>query len=367
MFPRKIKIGNKTLGVGFPCFIIAEAGVNHNGSIEIAKKIIDAALKTGADAIKFQTFRTEKLVTHSLKQAKYQVKNTGKKESQYDMLKRLELSYDDFRKLKKYCDLRGMIFLSTPHSCKEDVDILNEIGVPAFKLGSSDLTNTPFLEYVARKGKPVIISTGMGTMDEVRDAVKTIKKYNDKIIILHCTTSYPCRLDNVNLKAMINMQKEFNTMVGYSDHTLGTNVSLAAVILGACVIEKHFTLDKKSPGPDHKASIEPYEMMDMIKKIRQTEKLKNKNSTMNEIPEIKKILGNGTKKPTKKEEEIKKVARKSIVANTHIKKGSIITANMLTIKRPGTGIEPKYLEEIKKKKAKKNIDKDHVISLEDVE
>ncbi|OGZ22930.1 MAG: N-acetylneuraminate synthase [Candidatus Nealsonbacteria bacterium RIFCSPLOWO2_01_FULL_41_9] len=343
----KIKIGGKLIGAGNPCFIIAEAGVNHNGKLSLAKKLIDKAKEAGVDAVKFQTFKAENIVTKEAKQAKYQTKNIGKKESQFAMLKRLELSYADFRNLKKYCARKKIIFLSTPHSSKEDVDIVAEL-CPVIKIASGDLTNLPFLKYIAKKDLPIILSTGMANLREVKEAVKTILSINKKIILLHCTTNYPTPVNEVNLRAMFTMGEEFNLPVGYSDHTQGMEVSLAAAAMGACVIEKHFTLNKKLPGPDHKASLGPEELKAMVRGIRN----------------IQAALGDGTKKPTPSEMETAKVARKSIVAAKNIKKGTEIREDMLAIKRPGTGIAPKYFSKILGKKAKKDIKKDSLINWE---
>jgi N-acetylneuraminate synthase/N,N'-diacetyllegionaminate synthase len=342
---KKIKIGNKLIGEEKPCFIIAEAGVNHNGSLELAKKLVDGAKEVGVDAIKFQTFKAEDLVTKKTEMASYQKKNMGKKESQFEMLKKLELTERDFIELKKYCDKKGIIFLSTPHT-EDAIDFLESL-VPVYKIGSGDLTNLPFLEKVARKQKPIILSTGMATLNEIREAVNTIKKErNNKIILLHCTTNYPCPLEEVNLRAMLTLKKEFNLPVGYSDHTLGILVPIMAVAMGAKIIEKHFTLDKNLPGPDHKASLEPKELKEMVESIRNVEK----------------ALGNGIKRPTKNEEKIKSFVRKTIVAKVNIPKGIKITKEMLSIKRAGVGIEPKYLKKIIGKVAKKNIVKEEIIT-----
>lgn len=345
----KIKIDDKLIGEGQSCFIIAEAGVNHNGDFNLAKKLIDMAKDAGVDAVKFQTFKAENIVTPKAEQAKYQTKNIGKKESQYAMLKRLELPYSAFRKLKKYCDKKGIIFLSTPHSSKEDVDIVAEL-CPAIKIASGDLTNLPILEYMAKKQLPIILSTGMANLEEVREAVKTILPINKKLILLHCTTNYPTPLKEVNLKAILTMEKEFNLLIGYSDHTEEISVSLTAVAMGACVIEKHFTLDKNMPGPDHKASLEPQELKTMVKGIRN----------------IEAALGGGKKVPNPSELEVAKAARKSIIAAEDIRKGDIIEESMLVIKRPGTGIAPKYFSKILGKKAKEDIKKDEVLKWEKI-
>jgi len=362
----EIKIKNKSVSKGFPCFIIAEAGVNHNGSFELAKKLIDAAKEAGADAVKFQTFKAEKIVTPEAEQAEYQTKNIGKKESQYAMLKRLELPYSDFKRLKEYCDRKGIIFLATPHSGKEDVDLIAKL-CPAIKVSSPDVTNLPTLEYVAGKNLPIILSTGASTSEEVRGAVKTILPINKELILLHCTTNYPAKINEVNLRAMETMEKEFGLLIGYSDHTEGIKISLAAVVLGACIIEKHFTLDTNMPGPDHKASLEPEELKMMVEGIRKIEKKlvsgENPDIILGEL-DIKEALGNGIKNPNISEIEVAKVVRKSIVAAKDIKKGLTITENMLDIKRTGTGISPKYFNQVVGKKTKEGIKKDELINWE---
>lgn len=345
----KIKITNKIIGEGNPCFVIAEAGVNHNGDFYMAKKLIDAAKGAGADAVKFQTFKAEDVVTKTAGMANYQKKNTGKNESQLEMLKKMELSYGDFIELKKHCDKKGINFLSTPLT-EDAVNFLNPL-VSAYKVGSGDLTNLPVLKKIATKKKPIILGTGMAMLKEVKEAVKTIKKCgNNKIILLHCTTDYPCSPDEVNLRAMTTLKKEFNLPVGYSDHTKNIFVPIMAIAMGAAVIEKHFTLNKNLPGPDHKASLEPKELKEMVRNIRQAEK----------------ILGSAIKKPVESEKKIMKIARKSIVAKRDILKGEKITGSMLIIKRPGTGIEPKYLNRVINKKTKKDIKKDQLISWKDI-
>lgn len=343
--PLKIKINSKLIGLGQPCFIIAEAGVNHNGSLKIAKKMIDSAKSAGADAVKFQTFKADDLVIPETQMAEYQRNNLKKDISQNEMLKKLELPFSAFRKLKKYCDQKNIIFLSSPHT-ESAVDFLDAL-TPAYKIGSGDLTNHILLEKIAKKKKPIILGTGMATLKEIRLAIQTIKKSgNNKIILLHCTTNYPCPLWQVNLTAMQTLKKQFNLPIGYSDHTLGSLVPIMAVSLGAVIIEKHFTLSQSLPGPDHKASLEPKTLKDMIKKIRQAEI----------------ALGTSAKKPTKEELEIKKYIRKSIVAIVDIPANTKITKNMLAIKRPGTGISPKEIQKIIHKKTKKDIKKNELIS-----
>lgn len=346
-----IKIGSKTISENSPVFIIAEAGVNHNGDIEIAKKMVDAACEAGADAIKFQIFKTDSLVIKNADKAEYQKLNTGIDETQYDMLKKLELSYEEHFKIMEYCKERNIIYLSTPFDY-ESVDALEELNVYAYKISSGDITNLPFLKYIASKGKPMIVSTGMSNLGEVEDAIEIIKSAgNENIILLHCTSNYPAEYNDVNLKAMITLKNAFQLPVGYSDHTLGIEVPIAAVSLGARIIEKHFTLDRTMPGPDHKASLEPAELKQMIISIRN----------------IEKALGDGIKKCTKSEENVKKLARKSIVAASYIPKGTVIEENMLTIKRPGTGIPPKFIDYLIGKKAKIDILKDTVLDLSMVE
>jgi len=283
----KIKLISRYIGGNEPCFVIAEAGVNHNGKIELAKKLVDAAAKAKADAVKFQTFKADLVVTKEADLASYAERNIGQKISQLDMLKHVELAYNDFAIIKQYCDKKNIIFLSTPHSF-DAIDFLEDL-VPAYKFGSGDITNTPALKRAAKKGKPIILGTGMSTLDEVRYAINAIKSEgNEQIIVLHCTTNYPCPMAEVNLRAMITMQQELDCLVGYSDHTLGISVPIIAAAMGATVIEKHFTIDKSLPGPDHKASLEPDELKSMIKEIRKTGK----------------ILGSFDKKPTKSEKKI---------------------------------------------------------------
>ena len=355
-----IKINDKIIGKDQPCFIIAEAGVNHNGDINLAKKLIEAAKKAGADAVKFQKFKSEDLVTDEANMADYQKKNTGKKESQLDMLKRLELSSKEFKELKKYCDKKEIIFLSTPHT-ENALNFLDNL-MPVFKIGSGDLTNLPFLENLAKKQKPIFLSTGMANVHEIREAVDSIKRQNNnKIILLHCTTSYPCPKKDSNLNAMKTLEKEFNCLTGYSDHTEGLDVSLMAASLGAVLIEKHFTLDKNMEGPDHKASLDPEELKELVKKI------KNKDYPDLNKESENKILGKEKKEPTQKEIEIAKVARKSIVASQDIKKDKEFSFDNLIIKRPGTGIRPKEIYNIIGKKAKHNIKKNTLIKKQDIQ
>ena len=345
-----MKIGNKILGSGQPVFIIAEAGVNHNHRLDLALKLVDAAANAGADAIKFQTFRAEQVVTEQGVMAEYQKKNIGKTESQLDMLRKLEFSESWYPRVIKHCKERGIIFISTPHGSFASIDLLQNLGVPAFKFGSGDLTSLPLLAYAAKFGKPLILGTGMAKMAEVKEAISTIKKVgNDKIIVLHSTTNYPCPPEEVNLRAMQTMIKEVDALVGYSDHTLGSQVAVMAVTLGACLIEKHLTLDNNMPGPDHKASASPEVFKKMVDEIRKVET----------------ILGSSVKKPLPGEIKLHSVVRRSVVAVRDIKKGDRFSRQNIDIKRPGTGLEPKYFEKITGKKALRNIAKDSLIQKND--
>jgi N,N'-diacetyllegionaminate synthase len=348
---RKVTIAGRLIGKGQPCFVIAEAGVNHNGDINMAKKLIDAVKEAGATAVKFQTFKAEHVVTREAGKAAYQIETTGNEESQFEMIKKLELSESDFRELFHYAHEKGIVFLSSPFD-KDSVDLLDELGMPAFKIGSGEITNFPLLEYIARKGKPIILSTGMATLREVEEALQVIQDQGVKdIILLHCVTSYPAMAKDINLKAMETLSVAFNLPVGLSDHTVGITIPIAAVALGACVIEKHLTLDRKLPGPDHRASLEPEELRQMIEAIR----------------DVENAMGDGIKRLTEKEEEIKKAARRSIVAKVDIPLGTTITEDMLDIKRPGTGMEPKYISKVVGSVARSLIRRDELLTLDKLE
>lgn len=352
-----ITIGDTQIDDENKVFIIAEAGVNHNGSVDTAMEMIDKAKEAGADAIKFQTFKAEDVATSGTKNAEYAQRNLQKQESMVNMLKKLELTRDDFLKLKAYCDKKEIIFLSTP-STFDAINFLDEL-VPAFKIASSDITNNPFLKKIAEKRKPILLSTGMTTIDEISDALDVIRAHhNDKIILLHCTTQYPTELEDVNLRAMQTLKKEFNLLVGYSDHALGSDASKLAVELGAVVIEKHFTLDKSAKGPDHKASLEPDELKEMINAIR------NQDFFLDCEKEL--LLGSAEKKPTPEEVEVAKVARKSIVAKKDIAKGEEFSEDNITTKRPGTGLSPKHYQNLIGKTSKRNIKADSLLTEEDI-
>ena len=310
-------------------FIIAEAGVNHNGDLNLAYKMVDKAKEAGVDCIKFQTFKTEKIISKNTEMADYQKENTNNNESQYEMVKKLELSYEDFRKIKNYCEQKEIIFLSTPDE-KESLDFLvDELKVSTIKVGSGEVTNYLYLKEIAKKNKEIILSTGMSSLGEVEKALEIIREYNNKkVILLHCTTNYPCPMEEVNLKAMLTLKEAFKTEIGYSDHTLGTEVAIAAVAMGAKVIEKHFTLDKNMEGPDHKASLDPKELKIMVEQIRN----------------IEKALGDGIKKPNKSEEKIKKVVRRRILISKELKKGHVLTEDDLILKRSNSGIEADFID-----------------------
>lgn len=341
------KIGDKIITKQSSTYIIAEIGVNHNGSMDLAKETIYAAKLAGADAVKFQTFKTEKLVSKKAKQAEYQIQNTGKVESQFDMLKKLELTEDDFSELKEYCEEKGIEFLSTPFD-KESAILLKELGVHAYKIGSGDLTNIPFLLFLNTLKIPVILSTGMATISEVEEAVEALK--DTEVSILHCTSVYPAPYNEVNLLAIQTLELAFGKIVGYSDHTLGSEVSLGAIMLGAKIIEKHFTLDQNLPGPDHKASLNPEELTEFITSVRHLES----------------SLGDGIKKCTPSEESTREVARKSIVTTASLKQGEVITEEKIAVKRPGVGIAPKHYNLLLGKILKRAVEKDEALTWDDV-
>ncbi|MGN9133991.1 N-acetylneuraminate synthase [Clostridium sp. HCP1S3_B4] len=331
---------NKTL-------IIAEAGVNHNGNIEIAKKLVDVAKDSGADIVKFQTFKTNDVVCKNMKKADYQKETSGSKESQYEMLKKLELSYDMHIELIEYCKKKNIELLSTPFDIKS-IEFLDKLGFNTLKIPSGEITNYPYLKKIGESHKNVILSTGMSTLEEIRQAVNILKKYGTKnISILHCNTEYPTPMKDVNLKAINTIKNEFKVKVGYSDHTEGIEVPIAAVAMGAEIIEKHFTLDKNMEGPDHKASLEPYELKSMVKSIRN----------------IELAMGNGIKEPSSSEKKNINIVRKFIVANKNIKKGQVFTEENLTTKRSGFGISPMEWVNVIGKKANKDYVEDEVITL----
>ncbi|QGM31026.1 N-acetylneuraminate synthase [Bacillus sp. N3536] len=352
-------------------FIIAEAGVNHNGSIELAKELVNKAKESGADAVKFQTFKAENLVIRDAKQADYQVTNLGEATTQYDMLKELELSFEDFKRLKEYCDSLNIEFLSTPFDIESVDFLIDELQMRIVKIPSGELTNTPFLHYVATKQKKIIISTGMATMDEIHEALsylafglskpyeevkidkvnsfyktkEAMEKLQQFVTVLHCTTEYPAPYKTINLNAMKQLENDLQLPIGLSDHSEGIAVPIAAVGAGAKLIEKHFTIDRQLPGPDHLASLEPNELFEMIKNIRNVEQ----------------ALGSGVKAPTSVELSNRNAARKSLVASKDIKKDDLLTNENIMVKRPGTGLNPSFYWSLIGTKAKKSYKKDDLI------
>ncbi len=329
--------------------IIAEAGVNHNGSMKTAKKLIDVAALAGADFVKFQTFRAKKLVSKNSEKAEYQINNTSADESQYDMINKLELSKDNHLELIEHCKNLNIKFLSTPFDI-ESVDLLVDLGIPLIKIPSGEITNMPFLRYVSTQKKPLILSTGMSTLEEIDSALNILLKNGiekNDITILHCNTEYPTPIEDVNIKAMNTIKSTFDINIGYSDHTLGIDVSIAAAALGATIIEKHFTLDRSMNGPDHNASLEPNELIEMVKSIRR----------------IEKALGDGNKVPSKSEMKNINIARKSIVAKIVIKKGEIFSEKNISTKRPAGGISPMNWDQVLGKKSRFNFDVDEIIKL----
>ena len=326
-------------------FIIAEAGPNHNGDFETALRLVDAAKRAGVDCVKFQTFVSEELISKRAEKAEYQKKTTGADESQYEMLKKLELSFDQFRELKKYCEETGIMFLSTPFDIPS-IHFLQELDIAFWKIPSGEITNYPYLVEIAKTHKDVVMSTGMSEMEEIAAAIKVLRENGaGRISLLHCNTEYPTPFEDVNLRAMDTLRDAFGVPVGYSDHSLGISVPIAAAARGAQIIEKHFTLDKNMVGPDHKASLEPQELCDMVSAIRN----------------IEKALGSAEKKPSASEKKNMAVARKSIVARTAIRAGEILTEQNLAVKRPGSGISPMRWNEIVGTIARKDYIEDELI------
>ncbi len=327
--------------------VIAEAGVNHNGDLELAKELAKVAKDSGADIVKFQTAKLESLVSKFAPMAEYQKTNTGKMQSQMEMLKKLLLSYEDFKDLSRYCEEIGIQFLSTPFDI-DSIEFLSSLGCDLWKIPSGEITNLPYLEQIGKKHQPVILSTGMSSLHEIHAAMDVLKRCGvGKITLLHCTTEYPASFDTVNLKAMLTLRNEFNVDVGYSDHTSGIEISIAAVALGATVIEKHFTLDRNMEGPDHKASLEPAELKAMVSSIRN----------------IELAMGSGIKEPSLSEIPNINVARKSIIAKCPIRKGEILSEDNLITKRPGNGISPMRWHEVLGTRAIRDFEEDELIEI----
>jgi len=349
--PLPVGIGDRKVGPGRPCFIIAEAGVNHDGDVDVALRLVDAAAEAGADAVKFQTFLADRLVTKRTPKAEYQLRTTEAAESQYDMLRRLELGKDALESIIRRCRERNIMFLSTPFD-ESSADLLEALDVPAFKISSGDLTDLPFLSHVAHKGRPMIVSTGMGTMREVADAVETIRGGGlQELVLLQCVSNYPADPATVNLRAMGTLRDSFNVPVGFSDHTEGIEISVGAVAMGAAVVEKHFTLDRKRPGPDHEASIEPEELAKLVSGIRRVEL----------------SIGDGRKVPARSEFGTAAVARKSVVALRTVQAGELLTPENTGVRRPEGGLRPGDIEKVWGRRTKCVIEEGEFVRLEMLE
>lgn len=331
-----IEIVGRKVGPGHPCFIIGEAGVNHNGNLEMAKLLVDAGVAAGVDAVKFQTWITEKLLVPDAPLADYQRRNLGTDKTQFEMAKETELSFSQFREIKAYADSKGIIFLSTPDE-EDSANFLDELAVPAFKIGSGEVTNLPFLRHVARKGKPTILSTGMSSLSDVEAAVRAFEDCeNRELFLLHCVSDYPTEPADCNLKAMDTLAIAFQYPVGFSDHTLGSVVSVAAVARGACILEKHFTLDKSLPGPDHMMSVDGQELAELVRSVRSVEA----------------AIGTGRKFPVSSELETRKVVQKTVVSARDISPDKVIESDDLTLRRASEGLPPSYLETLIGRRAK---------------
>jgi N-acetylneuraminate synthase len=345
-----IAVAGREIGSDQPCFVIAEAGVNHNGEIDLARNLVDVAVAAGADAIKFQTFKADRVVSAEAPKATYQKATTDADESQLEMVRRLELSPEVHETLQTYCQERSILFMSTPFD-KWSVDLLDELGVPLFKVGSGEITNWPLLEHIASKQKPIILSTGMSYLGEVDEAVRTIRDAgNDQLVLLHCVSNYPADPADVNLHAMATMVQAFQLPAGLSDHTPGIEVALAAVALGACVVEKHFTLDKTLPGPDHQASLAPQELETLVRGIRVVES----------------ALGDGRKRPAASEEENRGTVRRSLAARLDIPRGTLLTAAHLQPLRPATGLPPTLLRHVVGRETKRELKEGELITWSDL-
>jgi len=349
MVPHTIEIGGHLIGEGHPVFIIAEAGVNHNGDLYLAHRLVDVAARSGADAVKFQTAVPERVVSRYADKANYQMKTTDAAESQLKMVRKLHpFTPEDFRRLKEYAESKDILFLSSPFD-ELSIDLLDSLDVAAFKMPSGEITNVPFLRRMAATGRPIIMSTGMSTLGEVETALLEIEQAgNDDVVILHCLSNYPADPAETNLRAMETMANSFGRWVGYSDHTPGIEIALAAVAMGARVIEKHFTVDRDLPGPDHKASLTERELTDMVRGIRIVES----------------AIGNGLKVPAPSEMNTAAVARKSLVAAKDIAAGTVLTEDLIEIKRPGTGLPPAMLPQMVGRTVAEDVSEDTILTLD---
>lgn len=347
-FSEYISVGGKIVSAISPTFVIAEAGVNHGGSMEVAKRLIDLAVEADADAVKFQTFKTENLILSGTQKAPYQKHTTDSTESQYDMLKRLEVSQDQNLALKRYCKERGIIFLTTPFD-EESLDELDALNLPAYKVASTDITNLPFLEKIAQKGKPIFLSTGMSYLSEVEMALRAIHQYNRDVVLLQCTANYPIQDNEVNLAVIDTYRERFDVLLGYSDHSVGIGAAPFAIPMGVKVLEKHFTLNKNDKGPDHAASLSPDELIEFVATVRRVDN----------------YIGTSVKEPSASELDTRKSLQKYLVANTDIKKGSLFAENNIIAKRTGgVGISPIRYTDVIGRKACRDYKKNEVIYLD---
>lgn len=345
-----MKIAGKHVGEGYSCFVIAEAGVNHNGSIELAQRLVEAAAQSGADAIKFQTFQAEKVISAGTPKADYQKDTTGTAEQQFEMVRRLEMSEHMTRSVAAHAASVGIVFLSTAFD-EQSVDLLDDMGVPAFKVGSGDVTNLPLVEFIGRKRKPVILSTGMSYLEEVKSAVETLIAAGcPELALLHCVSSYPADPREANLRVLQRLRDTFNVPIGFSDHCLDNEIAIAAVAMGANIVEKHITLDVNLPGPDHRVSLSPDGFKSLVRSIRIVER----------------SLGDGIKRPYPGEQNVRDLARRSIVAAHTIAPGAMISRDMLAFKRPGTGIPPSQWKQLVGKRAAREIAYDSLITMKDL-
>ena len=347
---KAVDVDGRRLGPDGPCFVIAEAGVNHNGDMALAHRLIDEAAAAGADAVKFQAFVTEELVTPTAPKAGYQLTTTTGSSDQFCMLKALELDGAQLDALRRHCGERGVAFLCTPYDVPS-ADLLDRLGVAAYKVASTDTTNTPFLRHLAAKGRPVLLSTGMSTLAEVEAAVEALEAVRDRLVLLHCTSEYPAPPEEANLRAMATMAAAFACPVGFSDHTMGIEAAGWAVVLGACVIEKHFTLDREASGPDHRASLEPAELAALVRTIRLAER----------------ALGDGVKRPTASELPNKPRMQKSLVLRHAVRAGERLTAEALTCKRPGGGLPPAWLDRVAGLPAACDLAADSILTAADID
>lgn len=351
IFNKKIKIQNKEISPTSATFVIAEAGVNHGGDMSVAKKLIDLASEAGADAVKFQYFKSEHVVLKNAQKAPYQQKTTEATESQFDMLKKLEVTREQNLELKKYCEEKNIIFLTTPGDIFS-IDEMDILDLPAYKVASTDLTNLPFLKKLARKNKPIFLSTGMSYLSEVQMALETIHEYNKDVVLLQCTANYPIRDDEANLAVIDTFKKHFDVLVGYSDHTVGVGAAAFAIPMGAKVVEKHFTLDKSLEGPDHKASLSPEELKEFVKLVRKVDD----------------FMGSSIKKPNLSEVYTRKAMQRCMVSLYDLKKGEIVNeANIIAKRTNGLGLSPIYYTDIIGKKLNKDVVADHIFDINDFE